>query len=265
VGPAWTERGRPAAGCFTKRTAEAWLCDLLDQAGRGTLPGMLRTGVTFAAAAEEYLHHLEHDRERKHSTLRDYRSIIAAHLLPEFGDMAVEDLTAEGIEAWATTLPVANRTKVKILTILNGVLERARRQYRLPRNPMKDVDKPGHRRKVAGLSVFTVEEVMSLARAGESEQDAAIFLVAAFTGLRRGELVALCWRDVDFALRRVRVTASYTRGGTGSDIRMRLRRNYKRSGRIPACAFCCTNPRPRERLPSHIDAPRQTRGRQSGA
>ncbi|MDP9385216.1 MAG: H-NS histone family protein, partial [Actinomycetota bacterium] len=32
VGPAWTGRGRPPAGHFTKRSAEAWLRDVLDQA-----------------------------------------------------------------------------------------------------------------------------------------------------------------------------------------------------------------------------------------
>src|SRR4051812_42505757 len=45
-----------------------------------------------------------------------------------------------------------------------------------------------------------------------TEQDAAIFLTAAFTGLRQGELVALRWRDVDFAGSYIRVTASYTNG-----------------------------------------------------
>ncbi|TML97030.1 MAG: hypothetical protein E6G10_25615, partial [Actinobacteria bacterium] len=48
IGPAWTERGRPPHGYLTKRTAEAWLRDVLDKARRGTLPGMLRTGATFA-------------------------------------------------------------------------------------------------------------------------------------------------------------------------------------------------------------------------
>src|SRR5664279_261439 len=45
IGPAWTGRGRPAAGHVTKRLAEDWLRELLEEARRGTLPGMVRTGA----------------------------------------------------------------------------------------------------------------------------------------------------------------------------------------------------------------------------
>jgi integrase len=211
IGPAWTERGRPPAGYYTRRTAEAWLREVLDQAHAGTLPGMVRTGVTFADACDEYLRYVEVDLDRKPSTLTDYRSIIRAHLVPAFGSSRLEDVTADRIEAWKATLPVGNRTKCKILTVLNGVLKRARRVHKLRVNPMVDVEKPRHRTSSA-IEVFSPEEVWALVRAAESEQDAAIFLTAAFTGLRRGELVALRWRAVDFAAHRIRVTGSYAGG-----------------------------------------------------
>jgi integrase len=78
-------------------------------------------------------------------------------------------------------------------------------------NPVARVEKP--RRAAPGaIDVFSPEEVHELVRAATSEQDAAIFLTAAFTGLRQGELVALRWRDLDFAGAYLRVTASYTNG-----------------------------------------------------
>jgi len=65
LGPAWSERGRPPAGYFTKRLAEDWLRDVLDQVRRGTLPGLVRTGATVADAAAEYMRYIEHERGRK--------------------------------------------------------------------------------------------------------------------------------------------------------------------------------------------------------
>ena len=172
---------------------------------------MVRTGVTFADACDEYLRYVEFDLDRKPSTVVDYRSIIRAHLLPAFGSLRLEDLTADRIEAWKATLTVCNRSKAKILTVLNGVLKRARRVHKLRYNPMADVEKPRFRATTT-IEVFSPEEVWALVRAAESEQDAAIFLTAAFTGLRRGELVALRWRDVDFTASRVRVCGSFAGG-----------------------------------------------------
>ena len=71
---------------------------MLDQARRGSLVGMVRTGASFADACAEFLRYVEHDRDCKPSALRDYRSVIEAHLVPAFGDGRVEDVTAAMIE-----------------------------------------------------------------------------------------------------------------------------------------------------------------------
>src|ERR1700751_2949446 len=118
-GPAWTTRGRPGEGFYPRRTAKAWLDDVLAEARRGELPGMVRTGATFADAVAEYMRWLEQDRGGKPTTLRGYESIMRAHLLPTFGERRLEDITAEEVEAWSAQLGargLANASRLRILT-----------------------------------------------------------------------------------------------------------------------------------------------------
>jgi integrase len=89
------------------------------------------------------------------------------------------------------------------------------RVYRLPSNPVDGVDRQPQRRS-GDFDVLAPDDVQRLAIHAESEQDAAIFTVAAFTGLRLGELRALRWADIDFAKRLVHVRRSYTHGAEGA-------------------------------------------------
>ena len=70
-------------------------------------------------------------------------------------------------------------------------------------------------RRTGDFEVLTPAEVEALARAAESEQDAATFITAAFTGLRMGELRALRWRDLDFSKWLVHVRRGFTRWELG--------------------------------------------------
>ena len=217
LGPLWAQRGRPPDGYYTWRTAEQALEAILTDARRGTLPGMRRTGATFADAAAEYLRYVEQVRQRERSTVGDYRSVINRYLLPAFGERRLESITPNDIDAYKEAMiaegRLSNRSILRHLMVLHGIFRRAKRVWDLPTNPASAdlVERPPVRYS-GEFELLSPEQVMALARAAEDAQDAALFITAAFTGLRQGELLALRWRDIDFGLQRIQVRRNFTHG-----------------------------------------------------
>ena len=211
--------GEKADG-WNRRKAEAALQEVLVAARKGTVTG--RTGVGFRTAATAWLDNGKRERGWKPTTARDYESALRAHLLAAFGDTPVERITPKAIESWRSaglaSEQLSRRNANKLTAILHGIFEHARSHWphldALP-NPAARVKRLPERYS-GSFDFYSPEEVLALVRAAESEQDAAIYLTAAWTGLRRGELLALRWRDIDFERSAIRVRASVSGGIAGT-------------------------------------------------
>jgi integrase len=174
------------------------------------------SSVRFGEAAREWLRYIEYDRRRRPSTLRDYRHVVRSHLIPEFGESTpIDAIRPELIEAFRERLVreavLSPRTINKILTILQGVFRRAVRTGALAHNPASEIDRQPVRTS-GDFRVLAPAEIQQLLLAAATPQDAAIFALAAFAGLRVGELRALRWTDVNFELSLIHVRRSYTLG-----------------------------------------------------
>jgi len=214
LGRAWVMRSRPPDGYLTRSQAEARLAAILG--GDDPDVNVKPTGCTFRQACDEWLAYIEHDRKRRPSTVSDYRNTVNCYLLPGFGeDTSVEDISVADVDAYRSGLVaegrLSDRTINKSLVLLHGIFKRAQREHGLSANPAAGAERQPYRRS-GDFQVLDAAEVAQLAACAEDAQDAAMFTVAAFTGLRLGELLALRWTDVDFTNRLVHVRRSYVLG-----------------------------------------------------
>ena len=215
LGLLWEQKGAAPIGYLTEKDAEAQLQAILTDASRGAVE-QVRTGTTFDVVADEWLAWGVRDRDWKPSTLSDNRSVVRAHLLPAFRGRRIEKITPDDIEQWRDELiderGASRRTANKCLIIFGAILERAVKTHGLLRNPAREVAKLRERYDPNQYDFYSPEEIEQLAGGAASDQDRAIFLTAAFTGLRMGELIALRWGDVDFDTEALHVYGSYSLG-----------------------------------------------------
>ena len=215
LGLEWHDKGAPPVGYLRPKDAEAALQEILVAARRGAAT-QRRTGVTFDVVAEDWLTWGLRDRDWKPSTLSDNRSNVNAHLIPAFGAKRIERITADEIEQWRDELVdergLSRRTANKLLIVLGAVLERAVKTHGLLKNPAREVPKLRVRYDPNAYDFYNPEEIEALGSAAASDQDRAVYLTAAFTGLRMGELIALRWGDADFNTEALHVYSSYSLG-----------------------------------------------------
>ncbi|TMK98217.1 MAG: site-specific integrase [Actinobacteria bacterium] len=227
VGRAWVKdgkprRGRPQEGFLDVAAAHDRAREIVAE-HVATVAEPRSVGPTFRNVAREYMTWLAKVRGAKPSTLADHGYALAepngttnGSVMRALGDRPAAEVTAAEIEALLDTLAESGaraRTINKRRALLLAVFNYGMRRCGLPGNPVRGTDTRREPQRPA-LETYTVAEVEQLAAAladgrhrgrgaaindaerAEDCQDAELVRVAAYTGLRQGELRALRWRDV---------------------------------------------------------------------
>ena len=162
------------------------------------------TRTTLREAAEAWLAAAEAGVVRtrsgdryKPSALRAYRASLDARVLPELGALRLSALTRPQIQELVDRLVAeglsASTVRNTVLP-LRAIFRRARARAEVAQNPTLGLTLPavrGRRERVA-----RPDEAIALLCALRPD-DRAIYATALYAGLRRGELCALRWQDVD--------------------------------------------------------------------
>lgn len=198
-----------------------------------------RERLTIGEAGERYIRHLE-VLGRKPSTLGDYRSYLRVHLAPGF-TKPIARVTRADVEAFMQRQARSGLAPKSIrlhLSLLHGIIVYAERQGWTEGNPVKLVDKPRIGDSDPDIRWLEIEELEALlvnvpeGTLGDMER--VLYLTAAMTGLRQGELLALRWRDVDWLAMRVRVRRNFVRGEYGTPKSRRGTRSVPLADRVAA-------------------------------
>ena len=217
LGRAWLSRSRPPAGYITRSQAEAKLEAILSGADE-SVP-IRGSAVTFGQIAETWFAYVRDDRKRRPSTVDSYRRELDVNLIPALGkETPAASITARDIDAYREQLVAEGRLSArsinKRLIQLHAIFKRAQRVYGLPANPVAGAERQPEPRS-GDIRVVSPNEVELIAERMGEPRYAAFIRIAAYTGLRLGELRALRWDDVDWLRRLVHVRRSYTRTEEG--------------------------------------------------
>ena len=169
-----------------------------------------------------------------HTTYRDYAGHVRNHIAPELGRLKLAKLTSAHVQAlYRKKLDsgLSPRTVNYIHATLHKALEQAVKWRLVPYNVSDAAVKPRQERRET--LALTLEQVLTFLRVAQEAQDRfeALYVVAVFTGMRPGELLALRWSDLvlDGAKPEARVRRSLSKDDSGRHIFKRTKTEKGRS------------------------------------
>jgi integrase len=148
------------------------------------------------------------------STLEKYRRDLEHHILPNLGRVPLARLGPQHLQHCYSALSAAGLSPTSVRhvhAVLHRALGQAVRWGLISRNVADVVVLPQIRR--ASWQVLDASEVRRLLAAAAVDRLEAVYVLACTAGLRRGEVLALRWRDLDLDRAVLSVTGSLQRVG----------------------------------------------------
>lgn len=201
-------RGYEALGTFTRKIdAEKALAAATTDQARGAYVAPSAGRVLFESYARAWLQ--SPPRPLRPKTIEGYDIVLRLHLAPTFGQTELSRITPESVRAWYGALVAAgvgDATRAKAYRFLRAVMTSAVTEDKIVKNPCRLVGAGDDNSPERPL--LTIEQVYEIADA-IAPRYRALVLLAAFSGLRLGELLGLAGRHVDLLHREIRVERQY--------------------------------------------------------
>jgi integrase len=230
----------------SKRDAQAEIARLLAAQASGVPvePNKLSVG----AYLQERLTHWRAIDAVSPKTAQGYQQLIDQHIVPHLGDRLLQQLTPRDVESWHATLlttgrrgrhgrpgglsGVSARTVGHAHRVLSKALAEAAKHEIVARNVCSLQAPP--RVNAVERPILNEQQVAEFETRLRGHAMEAITLVGLYTGIRRGEICGLRWRNVDFENEVVRIRESLEQTKAGLRFKLPKSRAGVRDIKLPA-------------------------------
>jgi integrase len=143
-----------------------------------------------------------------------YEYMTYPHIVPALGRIKLKALTPVHVRSYyreKLDAGLSSATVRKMHSVLQKALDQAVSDGLIPRNAAKGIKLPHGRKKE--IRPLSSDEVRTLLEAAQGDRLETLYVLAIYSGLREGELLALRWEDVDLEGAVLRVSQTLTRDG----------------------------------------------------
>jgi len=147
----------------------------------------------------------------KPSTRENYQYMIDGHILSTIGEKPIKRIKTQDIQRLISNKAkvLSPRTVKLIYTIINDSLKQAKYAKVINDNPAENVKLPKQEQKE--IKYLNQDDIKKLLEEAKKSKHYTAILFALFTGIRRGELLALEWKHIDFKNNTITIEQALTK------------------------------------------------------